>query len=250
MAVMDGKALTHRICAMDHCREPLVDYKSGCFCHLHLENENHGNRGLDGLPFRPDQEDAETDLGHTFRARRTYCVQTIQWACGMPIGWGKCYEIESVSQVLQLVNFWFPPEGPRPAFIVYDNACKLLAHIVTQNTHDLWLTTTRFVVDAWHYINHRSTDHLCREWCNPAPLNGSQPDLVILERDGMGQMRASRAFNTEVAEQFNAWMDGFESQLRQMTDFNFDFFLHSVMLLYKEEVEQRVESKQRGIPNY
>ncbi|KAF8523561.1 hypothetical protein JB92DRAFT_3261174 [Gautieria morchelliformis] len=226
MAVMDGKTLTHRICAMDRCREPLVDYKSGRFCHLHLENENvcginTCGRPIDGegdvtcdLPAhvaihrawkqrfgrasfqgvrcgikkggpwdpdsQPDQEDAETDLGHTFRACHTYCVQTIQWACGMPIGWGKCYGIESVSQVLQLVNFWFPPEGPRPAF-VYDNACKLLAHIVTQNTHDLWLTTTRFVVDAWHYINYRSTDRLCREWCNPAPLNGSQPDLVILE---------------------------------------------------------------------
>ncbi|KAF8517643.1 hypothetical protein JB92DRAFT_3082589 [Gautieria morchelliformis] len=189
MAVMDGKTLTHRICAIDHCWEPLVNYKSG----------------------QPDQEEAEPDLGHTFRARCTYCVQTIQWACGMPIGWGKCYEIESVSQVLQLVNFWFPPEGARPSFIVYDNACKLLAHIVTQNAQDLWLTATRFMVDTWHYINHRSKDCLCREWCNPAPFNGSQPDLVILERDGTGQMHASRAFNTEVAEQFNAWMDGFES---------------------------------------
>ncbi|KAF8473764.1 hypothetical protein JB92DRAFT_3086125 [Gautieria morchelliformis] len=247
MAVMDGKTLTHRICAMDRCWEPLVDYKSGHFCHLHLENENVCGINMCGrpiagegdvtcnLPAHPDQEDAEPDLGHTIHACRTYCIQTIQWACGMPIGWGKCYEIES---------------GARPAFIVYENVCKLLAHIVTQNAHDMWLTTTRFVVDTWHYINHRSTDCLCREWCNPAPLNGCQPDLVILERDGMGQMRASRAFNTEVAEQFNAWMDGFESQLRQMTDFNFDFFIHSVMLLYKEEVEQRVEGKQRAIPNY
>ncbi|KAF8485524.1 hypothetical protein JB92DRAFT_2836847 [Gautieria morchelliformis] len=287
MAVMDGKTLTHRICAIDRFREPLVNYRLGRFCHLHLENENVCGINTCGRPIagegavtcnlpahvaihqawkqrfgwasfqgvrrgikkggpwdpdsQPDQEDAEADLGHTFHARRTYCVQTIQWACGMRIGWGKCYEIESVSQALQLVNFWFPPEEAGPAFIVYDNACKLLAHIVTQNAHDLWLTTTRFVVDAWHYINHRSTDRLCQE---------CQPDLVILERDGTGQMRASRAFNTEVGEQFNAWMDGFESQLRQMTDFNFDFFIHSVMILYKEEVEQRVEGKQRAIPNY
>ncbi|KAJ7730074.1 hypothetical protein DFH07DRAFT_756457, partial [Mycena maculata] len=49
-----------------------------------------------------------------------------------------------------------------------------------------WLSTTKFLVDAWHYIGHCATDILCRPWCNPAPTNGSQPDLILVEEDTNG----------------------------------------------------------------
>ncbi|KAJ7676707.1 hypothetical protein DFH06DRAFT_1122015 [Mycena polygramma] len=81
----------------------------------------------------------------------------------------------------------------KPSFIAYDDACSLLRHIVTQDSNNAWLSMTKFIVDAWHYIGHRATDILCRLWCNPAPLNGSQPDLVLVEEDADG----TRAFNTE-----------------------------------------------------
>jgi hypothetical protein len=131
--------------------------------------------------------------------------------------------------------------------MVYDKACELLRHIVTQDMQDLWLTSTKFIVDAWHYINHRTTDTLCRTRCNPAPTDGSQPDLVISEVDDNGVAHQTRAFNTETAEQLNSWLNGFESQLRQMTDINFDFFIHVLMMLYGETVEKRVVSKNRGL---
>jgi hypothetical protein len=53
-------------------------------------------------------------------------------------------------------------------------------------------------VDAYHYINHRTTDYLCRKWCNPAPLNGSAPNLVTVAYDANGQPHYKRAFNTQV----------------------------------------------------
>ncbi|KAJ7148038.1 hypothetical protein C8R43DRAFT_521820 [Mycena crocata] len=184
---------------------------------------------------------------HTFKAKRTYCLQTVQWACGFPIGWGKCYRSESSSQVLQILDdIWEEHPTSKPSFLAYDDACSLLRHIVTQNPNSPWLAT-KFIVDAWHYIGHRATDILCRLWCNPAPVNGSQPDLILMEEDANGNRHQTRAFNTETSEQLNSWLNGFESQLRQMSDVNYDFFVHVLLMIYGERVEKKVESKNLGL---
>ncbi|KAJ7029184.1 hypothetical protein C8F04DRAFT_963264 [Mycena alexandri] len=99
---------------------------------------------------------------------------------------------------------------------------------------------------TWHYIGHRATDILCRLWCNPAPLNGSQPDLILVKEDADGTTHQTRAFNTETAEQLNSWLNGFESQLRQMSDVNYDLFIHVLMMLYGERVEARVREQGLG----
>lgn len=187
---------------------------------------------------------AGAEVTHTFRAGTIYCVQTIQWACGTPIGWGKCYKAESAPQVLAIIdNIWQQHPNSRPAFISYDDACNLFRHIITQNQESPWLAATRFIVDAWHYVGHRATDTLCRTWCNPAPANGTQPDLVIAREDEQGRKHLTRAFNTETAEQLNAWLNGFEASMRQMTAVNFDFFMHSIMLIYKDAMENRIQKK-------
>ncbi|KAJ6458602.1 hypothetical protein C8R47DRAFT_939491, partial [Mycena vitilis] len=185
---------------------------------------------------------------HTFKAKTIYCLQTVQWACGVPVGWGKCYRGEGASQVLAIMNdIWEDQPQYRPSFIAYDKACDLLRHIVTQNAHDHWLETTKFVVDAWHYIGHRASDLLCRTRCNPAPTDGTQPDLVLTSTDDTGVVHQTRAFNTETAEQLNSWLNGFESQLQQMTDVNYNFFVHVLMMIYGETVEKKVVSKGREL---
>ncbi|KAJ7069897.1 hypothetical protein C8F01DRAFT_1246066 [Mycena amicta] len=195
---------------------------------------------LEGIPWNK--------VEHTFRAKTTYCLQTAQWACGWPIGWTKCYRAESPSAVLKFINYlWDGNLEARPGFVGYDKACELLRHIVTQNPLDDWIETTKFIVDAWHYIGHRATDILCRTRCNPAPTDGSQPDLVLVEEDDNGVKHQTRAFNTETAEQLNSWLNGFESQLRQMTDVNYDFYVHVLMLVYSEIVAKRIESKGREL---
>ncbi|KAJ7078110.1 hypothetical protein C8R43DRAFT_1053419 [Mycena crocata] len=191
---------------------------------------------------------AGKDIVHTFRAGTTYCLQTFQWACGCPIGWGKCYTGEGSSQVLQIMDdIWEADPDSRPSFLAYDDACNLFRHIVTQNPNSPWIQSTKFIVDAWHYIGHSAADILCRLWCNPAPTNGSQPDLISVRVDDNGQTHTTRAFNTETAEQLNAWLNGYEAQLRQMTDINYDFCVHVLMLLYKESVESRVAKKDEGL---
>ncbi|KAJ7432743.1 hypothetical protein FB451DRAFT_1345238 [Mycena latifolia] len=181
---------------------------------------------------------------HTFKAKITHGLQTVQWACGVPIGWGKCYRSESAPQVLGILDrIWKDYPDSRPSFIAYDSACDLLRHIVTQNPADVWLATTKFIVDAWHYIGHRASDILCRTRCNPAPMDGSQPDLILTEEDNNGQVHQTRAFNTETAEQLNSWLGGFEAALQQMTDVNYDLFVHVLMMIYGETMEKKIEAK-------
>jgi len=56
-----------------------------------------------------------------------------------------------------------------------------------------------FIVDFYHYINHKTSDYICRKWCNPASLDGSAPNLVIVEKDRDGNNYYKRAFNTQVS---------------------------------------------------
>jgi hypothetical protein len=86
-------------------------------------------------------------------------------------------------------------------------------------------------VDSYHYTNHRASDELCRKYCNPAPTDGSAPNLVGQKVDNNGVVHDVREFNTQTCEQLNAWLGGFESILKRMTSKNFNWFLH-VMLFY------------------
>ncbi|KAJ7315701.1 hypothetical protein DFH08DRAFT_917654 [Mycena albidolilacea] len=168
---------------------------------------------------------------HSFRAKTTYWLQTVH-----------------SPQVLAILDrIWAEYPESKPSFIAYDDACSLLRHIVTQDSDSTWLLTTKFIVDAWHYIGHRATDILCRLWCNPAPTNGSQPDLILVAQDDNGSTHQTRAFNTETAEQLNSWLSGFEPQLRQMSDVNYDFFVHVLMMIYAECVQKQVEKKDLGL---
>lgn len=214
--------------------------------------EPNSTGGLAGLNLRPvtppplEDEPDGSKVEHRFHAKTTYCVQTCQYACGFPIAWGKCYRSESSTQVLALLNKWFQP-GNRPGFVGYDNACKLLAHMFTSAdiSSQSWLNTTCFIVDTFHYINHRAHDRFCRTLCNPAPADGSQPDLVILKKDANGVIHSVRAFNLETAEQLNSWLNPFEGPMKQMSNIRFDFTFHALMLLYKEDAEDRILVRER-----
>ncbi|KAF8983847.1 hypothetical protein BDQ17DRAFT_1393908 [Cyathus striatus] len=77
---------------------------------------------------------------------------------------------------------------------------------------------TKFIVDSYHYINHRTTDYTCHKWCNPAPLNGSAPNLVV------------------ACEQLNAWLGGFQSILNRMTVVNFNWTIHALLFIHTQKV--------------
>jgi hypothetical protein len=50
-----------------------------------------------------------------------------------------------------------------------------------------------------------------------------------------------------IAEQLNAWLNGFEAQLRQMSATHYDFCVDVLMLLYKEMAEGRMLEKEREL---
>jgi len=92
----------------------------------------------------------------------------------------------------------YSTEESRPDYICIDKGCQVLASAVTNGSWEIWKKTTRIIVDAYHYINHRVSDYLCRKYCNPSPGDGSAPNLVVMAHDKKGNPYLKRAFNTQV----------------------------------------------------
>ena len=151
--------------------------------------------------------------------------------CGVVIAWTKFDKAESPTNILKFLEKVFPTEESCPAYICIDKACQVVKTAISNGSWEKWSKTTRFIVDSYHYANHRVTDDLCRKYCNPAPIDGSAPTLVGQRVDKNGVVHDVREFNTQTCEQLNAWLGGFESILKRMTSKNFNWFMH-VMLFY------------------
>jgi hypothetical protein len=135
---------------------------------------------------------------HYFGPATFYCIKTICSPCGVVDAWAKFAKSESESNILAFLYHVFPTLESRPDYICIDKACRLLSHLVTQGHWPEWSKTTRFIVDSYHYLNHRKTDKLCQTWCNPTPMDGSAPNLVITATDSDGKKYQKQAFNTQV----------------------------------------------------
>ena len=95
------------------------------------------------------------------------------------IAWTKFAKSESPTNILNWLGTIYPEPDTQPSYICIDKACQVLRTVVAQaGRWGRWRETTRFIVDSYHYINHKTTDTLCQKWCNPAPLDGSAPNLV------------------------------------------------------------------------
>lgn len=208
--------------------------------------EEEGQPGLQLRARLPDVNGRPgNEVEHTFRPRTVYCIETIQWACGYPIAWAKLYDAEAPANVVRfLFGTWVHHPALRPSFIAYDKSCVILAHLQTTHPNSSWIDSTRFIVTPWHYIGHRADDELCRTFCNPAPANGSQPDLVLERIDDTGRTHQTRAFNMETAEQFNSWLDRYKSLLEQMSATSHDFVMHTLFFLYTEVVNKRIAKRE------
>ncbi len=113
-----------------------------------------------------------------FISNQFYCVETICAPCGVVIAWTKFAAAESQTNILNWLTDVYPTIESWPSFICIDKACLVMKTAVTNKYWDIWKQTSHFIVDTYHYTNHKATDSMCREWCNPAPIDGSQPNLV------------------------------------------------------------------------
>ena len=133
-----------------------------------------------------------------FSPGRFYCVETICAPCGVVIAWTKFGRSESTTNILNFLGSVYRTEASRPDYVCIDKGCQVLATAVANGSWETWKKTTRFIVDSYHYINHRTKHFLCRKYCNPSPGNGQAPNLVIVEQDQNGKLYGRRAFNTQV----------------------------------------------------
>jgi hypothetical protein len=137
-------------------------------------------------------------------------VQLLVGACGTIIGWEKVSPDEDVRDLLAfLETISNGSTKDLPSIIAYDRACKVLGVVASDPKLLHWLDDVKFIVDSFHYVGHSKKDALCRTFCDPAPMDGSAPDLVtpFVEIEVPGSRRKSkgrskrlfrRAFNTEV----------------------------------------------------
>ena len=134
-----------------------------------------------------------------FRAPQFYCVETMCAPCGVVIAWTKFVKAESPTNIINWLNSVYPNVDQQPDYVCIDKACLVLWTAITNGSWEIWKQNTWFIVDSYHYINHCTTDYLCDTWCNPSPLNGSQPYLIAVEYDKDGNPHYKQAFNTQVS---------------------------------------------------
>jgi uncharacterized Zn finger protein (UPF0148 family) len=196
-----------------------------------------------------DQDVTEYQQKNYFSPNRFYCVETICAPCGTVIAWTKFAKSESPTHILNFLANVYPTEESRPDYICIDKACLVLRTSISNGSWQEWKKTSRFIVDTYHYKNHSVNDGLCRAWCNPAPTDGSAPNLVIPAVDKNGQACLKRAFNTQACEQLNAWLGGFESILKRMVPGNFDWFLHTMLFYHTRNVLKKQERNRENDDN-
>jgi len=194
-----------------------------------------------------EQDDADTRK-HYFGSSRFYCVETLCAPCGTVIAWTLFSKAESPTQILEFLSDVYPTAEEKPDFVCIDKACMVLRTAVRSGRWEEWEDTTRFVVDSYHYINHKATDQLCRTYCNPGPADGSQPNLVVVGYNADNEPYLMRAFNTQACEQLNAWLGGFDSILKCLKLGNFQWFLH-VMLYYHSKFVIKKKVDGEGVHN-
>jgi CxC5 like cysteine cluster associated with KDZ transposases/CxC6 like cysteine cluster associated with KDZ transposases len=209
-------------CRVYDCQAPKINPSQACEQHQpdwQKYIQTHSRENLSGvrrmlrrpgenLPWQPniqrnlqphDQEIPEHQRKNYFSPNRFYCVETICAPCGTVIAWTKFAKSESPTHILEFLAKVFPTEESRPDYICIDKACLVMRTSITNGSWAEWEKTTRMIVDAFHYNNHSKDDNLCRTWCNPAPRDGSAPNLVIPAVDKNGQPCLKKAFNTQVS---------------------------------------------------
>jgi hypothetical protein len=150
-------------------------------------------------PHQPhDEETPDHVQKHFFSPARYYCVETIVAPCGVVIAWTKFDKSESPTHILDFLKTIYPDNDSRPSYVCIDKACAVLRTSIVNKSWEEWKKTTRFIVDSYHYNNHKATDSLCAKYCNPSPSDGSAPNLVQFVKDKHGVLQMQRAFNTQV----------------------------------------------------
>ncbi|KAF8982442.1 hypothetical protein BDQ17DRAFT_1394061 [Cyathus striatus] len=263
MVVIDGIVMGPTHCAYEDCSVKLANAHTGVFCLRHESQHeglcrmkdcynchepnsktclNHRQNwfnhitqfgrqsvlGIEGLLEEVNNQPHDVLAGHAqesdnyFVAPRFYCVETLCAPCGVVIAWTKFAKSEGASQIMDFLEDIYPTPESRPSYVCIDKACVVLKHLIRSRNWNMWKATTRV------------GDYLCHTYCNPSPLNGSAPNLVVVERDINDNPHYKRAFNTQACKQLNAWLGGFQGILNRMSVDNFNWTTHALLYIHTQ----------------
>ncbi|KAJ6620277.1 hypothetical protein B0H10DRAFT_1946099 [Mycena sp. CBHHK59/15] len=222
MATMDGKTLKHWAgfkepvntkCALDNCQNPLFNFKNVRFCEAHLELQNKCGIIPCSQPIHSPEALTCDNQSH--------------------IDWHKqyedCFHRLSFPGVQRVVQHQLGASEGGTSHEVRGPPLQVQLQALGETLGE----------QVVHTFKVRQYSGLAE-----FPLDGeSAIALKVLPR----VVHQTWAFNTETAEQLNLWLNGFDLQLQQMTDVNYDFFIHVLMMIYGATVEKQIVSKGREL---
>ncbi|EDR04206.1 uncharacterized protein LACBIDRAFT_304897 [Laccaria bicolor S238N-H82] len=253
MLTLDGVVMGPQICAFDDCTNDLLNARGGALCATHEASLANKCRvvGCSKDKIQGTQACAEhvADWKKSIHDRSKATINGIRRVLQCP---GERQEWQNVpdAAIQRPHDDEVETENPQPTIkrktyfspnrsYCVETACS--PSVGSERWKD-WTDTTRFIVDTYHYNNHCATDEICRKWCNPAPKDGSAPNLVGETIDEDGNLIQWREFNTQVCEQLNAWLAGYESILKRMTSQNFNWFIHTMLVYHVKHVLAKMTS--------
>jgi hypothetical protein len=148
-----------------------------------------------------DSEQENIDTMHCFKPSKTYVTEVLTWSCGRVAAWTTFKTAESPTNLLDWWQELWPlnqSKCRRPSYLCIDKACIVLLSLLKRSYCNQFLSTTKLIVDIFHYLSHRSDDEICRTRCNPSPADGSDPGLVLRRVGNDGVVHEVRAYNSEV----------------------------------------------------
>ncbi|BGO91963.1 hypothetical protein NBRC10512v2_004225 [Rhodotorula toruloides] len=206
-----------------------------------------------------------TRVSTMWACRRSKTLQTLVAACGAPLAWATFADGETPASVIDFLSTvhasWSPDAASAtsrstfPSYIAYDRSCDVLRSLLRKPSSSgdsplpPFLRSSRLIVTAFHKQSHPQGDAFCDEFCDPTPLDGRAPDLVVPYKPVGGsskrgpQLRTfERAFNTSAAEQLNSTLSRFAPLLSTLKADNFTFLVHVLLRYRRDEAEKREPS--------
>jgi hypothetical protein len=135
--------------------------------------------------------------------KKTRGLFTLMFSCGFLLNFKELLFSEGLVNVCTFINETCNILGNSFDYIVYDNGCKMHAHIKNNPTVYSNLARTVCLIDRFHIKNHQAT---CFKHFNP-------DDVKVMN-----------GLNTQACEECNFDINRFKFQTRHMTEYSYQLF--------------------------
>ncbi|KAF8815486.1 hypothetical protein BYT27DRAFT_7079895, partial [Phlegmacium glaucopus] len=78
--------------------------------------------------------------------------------CCFVIAWTKFDKSKSPTKILNFLRTIYPTTESQPSYVCIDKAHLVLWTSIANGSWEEWKKTTCFIVDSYHYTNHKAPD--------------------------------------------------------------------------------------------